>query len=244
MANLQQASTSGTQIDKAPVYDLDGSTEVHHYENCYGNEIFNMFTQDEQYTEILEPITETYPVLQNNSNVMFAESSVEHNRVTVEQHPATVEEIHAYFESLYYNLAIKVEKVNTINHKIKEANADLTIELARYKGQEKATKFVRDFKSLVKEADGSLDKIMALKKENERLLRAVVSQDIMSIVQSPSVVDTSDLQTKLERTKEKFENCIIKKENEYAKLWNDWYKEYTLNPLSQKLDDENVSLEF
>nr|GEX76623.1 reverse transcriptase domain-containing protein [Tanacetum cinerariifolium] len=41
---------------------------------------------------------------------------------------------------------------------------------------------------------------------------------------SESVVDTSDLQTELERTKERFENCIIKKENEYAKLWNDWYK--------------------
>ncbi|GJS72478.1 hypothetical protein Tco_0705319 [Tanacetum coccineum] len=37
-------------------------------------------------------------------------------------------------------------------------------------------------------------------------------------------VDTSNLQTKLERKKERFENCIIKKENEYAKLWNDWYK--------------------
>ncbi|GJS60370.1 hypothetical protein Tco_0655154 [Tanacetum coccineum] len=37
-------------------------------------------------------------------------------------------------------------------------------------------------------------------------------------------LETSDLQTELERTKERFENCIIKKENEYAKLWNDWYK--------------------
>nr|GFD60994.1 hypothetical protein [Tanacetum cinerariifolium] len=27
MANLQQASTSGTQTDKAPVYDSDGSAE-------------------------------------------------------------------------------------------------------------------------------------------------------------------------------------------------------------------------
>ncbi|GKB66879.1 hypothetical protein Tco_0928291, partial [Tanacetum coccineum] len=35
---------------------------------------------------------------------------------------------------------------------------------------------------------------------------------------------TSNLQTELERTKERFEKCIIKKENEYAKLWNDWYK--------------------
>nr|GEW22215.1 retrovirus-related Pol polyprotein from transposon TNT 1-94 [Tanacetum cinerariifolium] len=44
MANLQQASTSGTQTDKAPVYDSDGSAEVHNYENCYDDEIFNMFT--------------------------------------------------------------------------------------------------------------------------------------------------------------------------------------------------------
>nr|GEX74510.1 hypothetical protein [Tanacetum cinerariifolium] len=47
MANLQQASTSGTQTDKAPVYDSDGSAEVHDYENCDDNEIFNMFTQEE-----------------------------------------------------------------------------------------------------------------------------------------------------------------------------------------------------
>nr|GFA02202.1 hypothetical protein [Tanacetum cinerariifolium] len=53
MANLQQTSTSGTQTDKAPVYDSDGSSEVHNYENCYDNEIFNMFTQEEQYIELL-----------------------------------------------------------------------------------------------------------------------------------------------------------------------------------------------
>ncbi|GJW93839.1 hypothetical protein Tco_0173511, partial [Tanacetum coccineum] len=87
-----------------------------------------------------------------------------------------------------------------------------------------AAKFVRDFKSLAKEADESIAKQKALELEIERLLREVVSQDIMSIVQNPSVVDTSNLQTELERTKERFENCIIKKENEYAKLWNDWYK--------------------
>ncbi|GKF65072.1 retrovirus-related pol polyprotein from transposon TNT 1-94 [Tanacetum coccineum] len=46
--NLQQASTSGTQSDKAPVYDSDGSAEVHHSENCYDDDIFNMFTQEEQ----------------------------------------------------------------------------------------------------------------------------------------------------------------------------------------------------
>nr|GEX66053.1 integrase, catalytic region, zinc finger, CCHC-type, peptidase aspartic, catalytic [Tanacetum cinerariifolium] len=50
------------------------------------------------------------------------------------------------------------------------------------------------------------------------------SQDVMNIVQKESIVDTSDLQTALERTKERFENCIFKKKTEYAKLWNDWYK--------------------
>nr|GFA37747.1 integrase, catalytic region, zinc finger, CCHC-type, peptidase aspartic, catalytic [Tanacetum cinerariifolium] len=87
-----------------------------------------------------------------------------------------------------------------------------------------AAKFVGDFKSLAKEADESLAKQKALELEIERLLRAVVSQDIMSVVQKVFVVDTSNLQTELERTKEHFENFIIKKENEYAKLWNDWYK--------------------
>nr|GEY13417.1 copia protein [Tanacetum cinerariifolium] len=51
MANLQQASSLGTQTDITPVYDTDGSAEVH--ENYDNNEIFNMFTQEEQYTELL-----------------------------------------------------------------------------------------------------------------------------------------------------------------------------------------------
>ncbi|GKA89792.1 hypothetical protein Tco_0811604, partial [Tanacetum coccineum] len=221
MANLQQASTSGTQTDKAPVYDSNGSTEVQLYENCYNNDIFNMFTQEEQYTELLEPIPEPHQVQQNDSNVISEVSSVEQGGGTVEQHPATIEETRAYFESLYNNLAIKVEKVNTVNHKLRETNADLTTKLARYKNQEKcfeisqekydklercyqksvyqeqcltkkinalhlsseATKFVRDFKSLAIEADESLAKHKALELEIERLLRVVVSQDIMSIVQ-------------------------------------------------------------
>nr|GFC32030.1 hypothetical protein [Tanacetum cinerariifolium] len=109
----------------------------------------------------------------------------------------------------------------------------------------------------------------------------------MFVVQNNSVDETSNLQTELERMKERFEKCIIKKENEYAKLWNDWYKNYeeckfdkilydkayndmqqkierlqarlgdikgkskdtscvsdTLNALSQKLENENVELEF
>nr|GEY47568.1 hypothetical protein [Tanacetum cinerariifolium] len=323
MVNLQQASTSGTQTDGALVYDSDGSAEVHDYENV----IFNMFTQEEQYTELLEPILESHQVPQNDNNVISEVTSVEQSGETVEQHPTNVEETRALYDSLYHNLAIKVEKVNSVNRKLKETNADLTTELARFKNQEKCfeisqekynklercyqksiyqeqclskkinalhlssgkqtmtlneeisdlnkqlskekttvsflleekkklmsdfkihedklldkqiqlekrikeldnilvktAKFVRDFKSLVKEDDESLAKHKALELEIERLLKAVVSQDIMSVMQNNSVVDTSNLQTKLERTIERFENCIIKKENEYAKLWNDWYK--------------------
>nr|GFC37120.1 hypothetical protein [Tanacetum cinerariifolium] len=91
-------------------------------------------------------------------------------------------------------------------------------------------KFVGDFKSLAKEADSSLSKYKILELEIK-----LVSQDIIYVVQNASVVDTSDLQTELERTKEGFENRIIKKETEYAKLWNDWYKkcdEFKYNKIS------------
>nr|GFA00500.1 hypothetical protein [Tanacetum cinerariifolium] len=89
-----------------------------------------------------------------------------------------------------------------------------------------AAKFVGDFKSLANESDASLAKHKALELEIEHLLKAVVCQDITIIVQNESVVDTSDLQTEPERAKERFENCIIKKETEYAKLWNDWYEKW------------------
>ncbi|GKB99087.1 hypothetical protein Tco_0985224 [Tanacetum coccineum] len=69
--------------------------------------------------------------------ILMNSMNVEQGGGTVEQHPATVEETHAYFESLYNNLAIKVEKVNTVNRKLRETNADLPNELARYKNQEK-----------------------------------------------------------------------------------------------------------
>nr|GFC28922.1 hypothetical protein [Tanacetum cinerariifolium] len=92
-----------------------------------------------------------------------------------------------------------------------------------------AAKFVGDFKSLAKEADSFLAKQKILELEIERLLKAVVSQDIISVVQNASVVDTSDLQTELERTQERFENCVIKKETEYAKLWNDCTQDSSKN---------------
>ncbi|GJY53630.1 hypothetical protein Tco_0445294 [Tanacetum coccineum] len=182
-------------------------------------------------------------------------------------------------EELYFS---NTSKTANVSKSISIPNEELSDDTTP-----KAAKFVRDFQSLAKEADESLAKHKALELEIKRLLRAVVSQYITSVVQNNSVVDTSNLKTKLERTKERFENCIIKKENEYAKLWNDWYKKCeeckydkisydnayndmqqkferlqaqlgdlkgkskdtpcvsnTLDPLSQKLENENVELEY
>ncbi|GJU01239.1 hypothetical protein Tco_1111577 [Tanacetum coccineum] len=485
MANLQQASTSGTQTDKAPVYDSDGSVEVHNYDNCYNNDIFNMFTQEEQYTELLEPISEPHQVQQNDSNVISKVSSVEQEggqkkstvsslheekkklksdfkihedelldkQIQLEnkikeldnilvktgqsiqtmhmlspkpdsfyhteqkmalgyQNPFYLKQAQQKQQSLYdrkiilekhdppaaydseetlhlaqgsrlkmkqLNKEIKPANYTKINHLLgvfvsqtaksreevyfsntsKMANVSksfsipneeflddttpsvaqkflnevkstivtlqrvvkqkMTLDIhnwsssvhqeihkivkdeifpivnqvdARLQNFEiqfllEAAKFVRDFKSLANEADESLAKHKALELEIERLFRAIVRQYILSIVQSNSVLNTSNLQTELDCTKERFENCIIKKEKEYAKLWNDWYKKCeeckydkisydkaykdmqqkierlqaqlvdqkgkskdtpcvsnTLDPLSRKLENENVELEF
>nr|GFC68973.1 hypothetical protein [Tanacetum cinerariifolium] len=97
MANLQQASSLGNQTDSTPVYDTDGSAEV--LENYDNNEIFNMFTQEEQYTELLEPIIEPQQVPQNDNNVISKVTDVEQNRETVEQHSVNFEETRALYES-------------------------------------------------------------------------------------------------------------------------------------------------
>ncbi|GJW89098.1 hypothetical protein Tco_0164438 [Tanacetum coccineum] len=70
---------------------------------------------EEKYTEILKPINEPQQDQQNNSNVISEDASVELNGGPVESYRATVEEISAYFESLYNILATEVEKVNQIN---------------------------------------------------------------------------------------------------------------------------------
>nr|GEY85415.1 hypothetical protein [Tanacetum cinerariifolium] len=371
MANLQQASTSGTQHDKVVVYDTDGSAEVQLNDNYYDNEIFNMFTQEEQYTDLLEPIPEPQLVPHNDNHVTSVAPNMVHSGGTVETSSAPNEETRAHQETVYLNLVDQVSWVNIVNRNMRATNAELKSELSKYKIQEQhveiketlkiaqksrekmrflkkeikpanyakinrlsvvfvpqttkskeelflsnvsnmvtvskmisipnedlsddttpsvarkflnevkssfvtlqrmvkqkmtleihnwsssahkevykiisheispiinqvdarvqnfeiqflqeAAKFVRDFKSLAKEADESLDKQKSLELEIKRILKASVSRDIMSIVQNGFVDAPSDLRTELDRTKEKLELCIIKKEKEYAVLWNTWY---------------------
>nr|GEZ02921.1 hypothetical protein [Tanacetum cinerariifolium] len=175
------------------------------------------------YTNLLEPIPKPQLVPQNDNHITYVAPSMVHSGVTVETSSASNEEIHAHQETVYHNLVDQVGHVNRVNCNMRATNAELKSELARYKIQEQRveiTKFVRDFKSLAKEADLSLDKKKSVELKIERLLKASVSHDIMSIVQNGFVDIPSDLRTELDRTKEKLELCIIKKEKEYAVLWN------------------------
>nr|GEX26126.1 integrase, catalytic region, zinc finger, CCHC-type, peptidase aspartic, catalytic [Tanacetum cinerariifolium] len=110
-----------------------------------------------------------------------------------------------------------------------------------------AAKFVGDFKSLAKEADESLAKHKALELEIKRFLREVVSQDIISVVKNNYVVDTSNLQTELEPYKDmqqKIERLQAQLGDLKGKSKDTSCVSDTFNPLSQKLENENVELEF
>nr|GEX34905.1 hypothetical protein [Tanacetum cinerariifolium] len=133
---LQQASTSGTQLDRALVYDTDGSTEVQPNDNCYDNEIFNMFTQEEQYTDLLEPIPEPQLVPQNDNHVTYVAPSMVQSRGTVETSSCPNEETRAHQETIYHNLVDQVARVNMVNCNMRATKAELKSKLARYKIQE------------------------------------------------------------------------------------------------------------
>nr|GEU82908.1 hypothetical protein [Tanacetum cinerariifolium] len=96
------------------------------------------------------------------------------------------------------------------------------------------TKFVQDFKSLAKEADESLDKQKSLELEIERLLKACVNHDIMSIVQNSLVDVPSDLRTELDPQLRDLKG----KSSDTPSDSN------TLDPLNQKLESKIVELEF
>nr|GEZ34118.1 hypothetical protein [Tanacetum cinerariifolium] len=218
MANLQQASTSGTQTDSAPVYDTDGSAEN-------DNDVISANTSVEQGGETVEQHPANFEetcalyesLYQNLATEVEKVNSVKSTILTLQhvvKQRMTIE-THNWASSAHQELhKIVREEIFPIVNQVDARVQNFEIQFLK-----EAAKFFRDIKSLANEADASLAKHKALELEIERLLKAVVSQDIMIIVQNESVVDTSDLQTELEHTKERFENYIIKKETKYAKLW-------------------------
>nr|GEY45431.1 hypothetical protein [Tanacetum cinerariifolium] len=94
------------------------------------------------------------------------------------------------------------EVYKIISHKIAPIINQVDARVQNFEIQflQEASKFIQNFKSLTKEADESLDKQKSLELKIERLLKASVSHDIMSIVQNGFVDVPSDFQTELDRT--------------------------------------------
>nr|GEU67544.1 putative ribonuclease H-like domain-containing protein [Tanacetum cinerariifolium] len=99
MANLQHASTSGTQFDKAPIYDTDGSAK---------------------YTDLLEPIPEPQLVPQNDNHVTSVAPSMVQSGCTVETSFAPNEETRADQETIYRNLVHQVAQVKRLQAQLRD----------------------------------------------------------------------------------------------------------------------------
>nr|GEU47187.1 retrovirus-related Pol polyprotein from transposon TNT 1-94 [Tanacetum cinerariifolium] len=126
---------------------------------------------------------------ENDSNVIYAVSSVEQGGRTVEQHSATIEETCAYQESLFHNLVAEIEKVNLVDRKIKETNAELTTELARYKNQEKCFKISQEKYDKLKRTSEQMDTTKGFPKvgESNALSKPVTSNSAPSSRESTVV---------------------------------------------------------
>nr|GEY48278.1 retrovirus-related Pol polyprotein from transposon TNT 1-94 [Tanacetum cinerariifolium] len=235
MANLQHASTSGTQVDKAPVYDIDGSAEkmVLGYPNPSYLKKAQLKQQSLYNDNLLLEEHDPPAVYDSEETLKLAQESHKKMRfLKKEIKPANFAKINhllrvsvpqttKYTKELFLsNVSNMVTVSKTISIPNEDLSDDTTPSVARkiisyeiapvinqvdarvqnfeIEFLQKAAKFVGDFKSLAKEADESLDK--------------------QNFVDVPS-----DLQTELDRTKEKLELFIIKKEKEYVVLWNNWY---------------------
>nr|GEV77541.1 integrase, catalytic region, zinc finger, CCHC-type, peptidase aspartic, catalytic [Tanacetum cinerariifolium] len=265
MANLQQASTSDTQTDRAPVYDTNGSAE-------------NLAIEVEKVNTVNRKLKETNADLTTelarfkNQERCFEISQEKNDKLercyqqSVYQEQCLSKKINALHlstanvsksfsmpnEDLLDDTTPNVARkflnevksiIVTLQHVVKQRMTIETHNWASSAHQElhKIPNLLETFNLLQKKLMILLLSTRHWNLEIERLLKAVVSQDIISVVQNASVVDSSVLQTELERTKERFKNCIIKKENEYAKLWNDCtiYKNAKLRTqLFKKVSDQ------
>nr|GEY70545.1 hypothetical protein [Tanacetum cinerariifolium] len=112
-------------------YDLmAGAADLDEIEEVNANCI--LMANLQQASQASTSGTQTDSALVYDTDGSAEDTSVEQGGETVEQHPAYFEETRALYEILYQNLVIEVEKVNSVNRKLKETNADLTAEIARY----------------------------------------------------------------------------------------------------------------
>ncbi|GJU65949.1 retrovirus-related pol polyprotein from transposon TNT 1-94 [Tanacetum coccineum] len=202
MANLQQASTSGTHADTALVYDstkdsnMDLSGEMTSVSNTVSKPI--LIPDDESLDDTPTKIIALKFLNEVKDTIVTLERVVKSKMLINDSNWSS--HIHQEIQKVFK------DKIASIVDKIK-----VRVILFEEEYLKEAATFVRDYKSLAKEADESLERIKCLEQKNDRLLRSVVSQDIMSIMQAHSVTDTSNLQTELDRAKEKLKHVSSKK---------------------------------
>ncbi|GJZ31649.1 retrovirus-related pol polyprotein from transposon TNT 1-94 [Tanacetum coccineum] len=178
---IAQKEEAGIQLQAeefdlmAAAADLDEIKEVN--ANCilmanlqasFGHRIFNMFTQEEQYTKLPEPIPEPHQVQQNDSNVIFKVSSVEQDGGTVDQHLANVEETQQCLTKKINALHLSSGKqITTLNEEISNLNKQLSKEKSTVSSLlEEKKKLKSDFK--IRE-DELLDKQIQLENKIKEL---------------------------------------------------------------------------
>nr|GEV91123.1 Gag-Pol polyprotein [Tanacetum cinerariifolium] len=200
MANLKQASTSGTQIDKAPAYDSDGSAEILKEKSIVSSLLEEKKKLKSDFKiredELLDKQIQLENKIKELDNILV--KSVQSIQTMHMLSPKPGSFYHTeqkmalgYLNPIYLKKAQQKQQ-SLYNGKFLLEKHDPP---AMYDSEETLQLAQENFKSLTKEADESLAKHKALELEIERLLRAVVSQDLMPIVQSNSVVDTSNLQS-------------------------------------------------
>nr|GEZ54978.1 hypothetical protein [Tanacetum cinerariifolium] len=248
-AEGNQASTSGTQTDKAPVYDSDGSAGVQNYENCYNNEIFNIFTQEEQYIELLEPIPESHQEKYDKLERCYQKSVYQEQCLSKK-----ISALHLSFE----------KQIMTLNEEISDLNQQLSVEKSTVSSLlEEKKRLKSDFKIC---EDELLDKQIQLEKKIKELDIVLIKtgQSIQTIhMLSPNPDSFYHTEQKitlgyqnpfyLKQAQQKQQslydgNVLFEKHDPRvvhdSKETLQLAQENTRNPLSQKLKNENVELEF
>nr|GEW92224.1 hypothetical protein [Tanacetum cinerariifolium] len=241
MKNLQQPSTPGTQTDKAPIYDSEGSTESReelYFSNTskIANVSKPISIPNEEFLDDTTPSVARKFLNEVKSTIMTLQRVVKH-RMTLDTHNWSS----SAHQELYK--IVKDEIFPIVNQ------VDARVQNFEIQFLKDSAKFVRDFKSLTKEADESLAKHKALELKIERLLRAVENayaklwndwyKKCKECKYDKISYDKAynDMQQKIERLQAQLGD--LNGQSKDTSCVSD-----TLNPLSQKLENENVELKF
>nr|GEX96611.1 reverse transcriptase domain-containing protein [Tanacetum cinerariifolium] len=216
-------------LDKAPVYDTNGSAEI--------------------YSSPPEPQL----VPQNDSHVTSVAPSMVQSEGTVETSFATNEETRAHQETVYRNLVDQVAQFNMVNYNMRATNAELKYELARYKIQEQRVeirKFLNEVKSSLVTLQRMVKQKMTLEVHNwsssahkEEKEYAVLWNNWNTKCKECKYDKISydkaynDMQQKVKRLQAQLRDLKGKSSNTPS-------ASNTLDPLNQKLKSKIIELEF